>query len=100
MFSINFLEKIFINENFEFKDVFEMNILKLLLFCFVWNSQVVFLRVIFRVKKVLDKMNFLGQLLIIVVLNIVIFIVYIGFLCKFCKDKNIFDFKLIINGES
>lgn len=38
MFSINFLEKIFINENFEFKDVFEMNILKLLLFCFVWNS--------------------------------------------------------------
>lgn len=100
MSSINSSEKISTNENLEPKDVSEMNTSKPLLPRSAWNSQVAFLRAIFRAKKALDKMNFSGQLLTIAVLNIAISTVYIGSLRKSCKDKNISDFKSRINGES
>ncbi|OZH52704.1 hypothetical protein AFK68_22635 [Hydrocoleum sp. CS-953] len=58
MSSINSSEKISANQKLDTKDVTEIDASKPLLPRSAWNSQVAFLRVMFRAKKALDKINY------------------------------------------
>ena len=58
MSSFNSSEKISANQNLDGKDVSEMKASEPLLPRSAWNSQVAFLRAMFRAKKALDKINY------------------------------------------
>jgi len=55
---INSSEKTSANQNLDPKDVSETKASEPLLPRSAWNSQVAFLRVMFRAKKALDKINY------------------------------------------
>ncbi len=57
MSAINSSENIPANQNLDRKDVSEIDASKPLLPRSAWNSQVAFLRAMFRAKKALDKLK-------------------------------------------
>ncbi|MGD1805135.1 hypothetical protein ACP6PL_06795 [Dapis sp. BLCC M126] len=60
MSAINSSENISTNQNFDNQDVTETEVAKPLLPRSAWNSQVAFLRAMFRAKKALDKLDQTG----------------------------------------